>query len=151
MSVREPREPELPAGAAALGLAGVLPFAAGAIALALLDGPAAQAAARALVAYGAVILSFLGAVHWGLELAAPASGAARRLAAGVLPSLAGWIALLLEPRAGLALLVVAFGAFWLYEHRVFGASRLSPAWLALRRNLTLAVCSLLALGLLAHG
>jgi hypothetical protein len=143
MSVREPREPELPAGAAALGLAGVLPFAAGAIALALLDEPAAQAAARALVAYGAV--------HWGLELAAPATGAARRLAAGVLPSLAGWIALLLEPRAGLALLVVAFGAFWLYEHRVLGASRLSPAWLALRRNLTLAVCSLLALGLLAHG
>ena len=141
----------LPAGAAALGYAGLLPFVAGALGIALLDGEPQAFAARALLAYGAVILSFLGAVHWGLDLAREASGAVRRLAAGVLPSLAGWVALLLPVRHGLALLVAALGAFWLYEHRVLGASRLPPDYLDLRRNLTLAACSLLALGLIALG
>jgi hypothetical protein len=142
---------ELPPGAAALGYAGLLPFVAGALGIALLDGELRAFAARALLAYGAVILSFLGAVHWGSELARTERGAAGRLVAGVLPSLAGWVALLLPQRHGLALLVAALAAFWLYEHRVLGASRLPTGYLGLRRNLTLAACSLLALGLIALG
>jgi hypothetical protein len=145
-------EPQsLPPGAAALGYAGLLPFAAAALGTALLDGAARDFAARALLAYGAVILSFLGAVHWGLVLRAGAHGRMRPLVVGVLPSLAAWCALLLAVRHGLALLVVAFGAFWLYEHRVLGARVLGEAYLGLRRSLTLAVCSLLALGLIALG
>lgn len=151
MTTNERDAVALPPGATALGYAGLLPFAAGALGVALLDGESQAFAARALLAYGAVILSFLGAVHWGLELARAEHGAARRLAAGVLPALAGWVALLLPTRHGLALLVVALGAFWLYEHRVLGASRLPPGYLGLRRSLTLAACSLLALGLIALG
>jgi len=141
----------LPPGAAALGYAGLLPFVASALGIALLDGEARDLATRALLAYGAVILSFLGAVHWGLMLRAGAQGTVRPLVVGVLPSLAAWCALLLDVRHGLALLVVAFGAFWLYEHRVLGARVLGEAYLSLRRGLTLAVCSLLALGLIALG
>lgn len=141
----------LPPGASALGYGGLVPFAAAVLGIVLLDGEQRALAVRALLAYGAVILSFLGAVHWGLVLARPPADAARRLLAGVLPSLAGWVALLLPARFGLALLVVAFGAFWLYEHRVLGARWLPEAYLGLRRNLTLGVCSLLALGLIAHG
>lgn len=141
----------LPPGAAALGYAGLLPFAAAALGVALLDGELRDLAARALLAYGAVILSFLGAVHWGLTLRRRANGATRSLVVGVLPALAAWCALLLDVRHGLALLVVAFGAFWLYEHRVLGDGVLPGAYLRLRRSLTLAVCSLLALGLIALG
>ena len=151
MTPDERDEAALPPGAAALGYAGLVPFVAGALGIALLDGVPQAFAARALLAYGAVILSFLGAVHWGAELARAERGAAGRLAAGVLPSLAGWVALLLPQRHGLALLVAALGVFWLYEHRVLGASRLPPGYLGLRRNLTLAACSLLALGLIALG
>ena len=103
------------------------------------------------MAYGAVILSFVGAVHWGLLLQSTAARATRALVAGILPSLAGWIALLLPDRYGLTLLVVAFGAFWLYEHRILGEDALPGAYLQLRRSLSLAVCSLLALGLIALG
>ena len=46
--------------------------------------------------------------------------------------------------AGLALLVVGCGGFWLYEHRGLGAE-LPPAYLNLRRQLTLATGILLAL------
>jgi hypothetical protein len=148
-----PARPEssLPSGASALGYGGLLPFVAAVLGIALLDGELRAFAARSLLAYGAVILSFLGAVHWGLLLARPVSDAPPRLLAGVLPALAGWVALLLPQRYGLALLVVAFGAFWLYEHRVLGARLLPESYLGLRRNLTLGVCALLTLGLVALG
>ena len=77
----------------------------------------------------------LGAVHLGL----------------LLPAFAAWIALLLPGRPGLALLVVASGSFWLYAHRALPDGWLPAAYLRLRRNLSLAVCSLLTLGLLALG
>lgn len=148
-----PARPEssLPSGASALGYGGLVPFVAAVLGIALFDGELRALAARALLAYGAVILSFLGAVHWGLLLARPVADAPPRLLAGVLPALAGWVALLLPQRYGLALLVVAFGAFWLYEHRMLGEKLLPASYLGLRRNLTLGVCSLLALGLIALG
>lgn len=140
----------LPTGLAALGYAGLIPFVASVLAIVTLDGEARQFAVRALVAYGAVILSFLGAVHWGLLLRQADAATPARLVIGVLPSLAGWAALLLlQDRHALALLVVAFGAFWLYEHRVAGPAFLPPGYLDLRRQLSLAVCALLTLGLIA--
>jgi len=141
----------LPPGVESLGYAGVAPFAAGVLGIAFLEGPAGEFALRAVVAYGAVILSFVGAVHWGLVLARPAAGTPQRLLAAVLPSVAGWAALLLPGRPALTLLVVAFGAFWLYEHRVLGPGLLPVEYLGLRRKLTLAVCSLLALAVIALG
>lgn len=141
----------LPPGLVALGYAGMLPFVACVLAIALLDGEPRALAVRALVAYGAVILSFLGAVHWGLLLRQRDAAAPARLAIGVLPSLAGWIALLLPDRYALTLLVVAFGGFWLYEHRVVGTALLPSGYLDLRRHLSVAACSLLTLGLLLVG
>ena len=145
------KDTSLPPSASALGYGGLVPFVAAVLGIALLDGEQRALAVRALLAYGAVILSFLGAVHWGLVLARPPADAARRLLAGVLPALAGWVALLLPARFGLALLVVAFGAFWLYEHRVLGEKRLPASYLGLRRSLTLGACAMLTLGLIAHG
>jgi hypothetical protein len=142
---------ELPEGFTALGYAGIVPFVAGVLGIVLLEGDARLLAIRALSAYGAVILSFLGAVHWGMLLRRPDPPVASRLLSGVLPALAGWIALLLPGRIGLALLVVAFGSFWLYEHRALPDGWLPAAYMRLRRNLSLAVCALLALGLIALG
>ena len=147
----EPTPRPLPPGLVAFGYAGVLPFVACVLAVALLEGEGRAFAVRALVAYGAVILSFLGAVHWGLLLRQPGAAAQARLAIGVLPSLAGWVALLLPDRYALALLVAAFGGFWLYEHRVVGTALLPGGYLGLRRYLSLAACALLTLGLLLVG
>ncbi len=141
----------LPRAVVTLGYAGLVPFVACVLGVALLDGEARELAARALVAYGAVILSVLGAVHWGLLLRSTGPALTLRLAAGVVPSLVAWVALLLEERHALALLVVAFGGFWLYEHRVVGNGLLPADYLRLRRGLSLAVCALLALGLVSYG
>ncbi len=142
---------ELPAAFSTLGYAGLVPFVACVLGIALLDGEQRAFAVRALIGYGAVILSFLGAVHWGVALSRTGPATARTLVAGVLPSLTGWVALLLPQRFALTLLVVCFGVFWLYEHRVLGESLLPQSYLRLRRYLTVAVCSLLALGVLALG
>lgn len=141
----------LPGGIVTLGYSGLAPFVAGVLGIALLEGEPRQFAARALVAYGAVILSFLGAVHWGLLLQTETTGTQSRRLAAVLPALAAWGALLLSSSRGLALLAVAFGVFWLYEHRVAGERLLPAGYLELRRQLTVAVCALLTLGMLALG
>ena len=73
-----------------------MPFYATAIgALVADDAHLAGQLVHAQLAYGAVIASFLGAVHWGLAMAAdrPMSG---RLIAGILPSLAGWALVVLD-------------------------------------------------------
>ena len=94
----------LPRGVVTLGYAGLAPFVAGVLGIALLEGEPRLFAARALVAYGAVILSFLGAVHWGLLLHAETKETPSRLLAAVLPSLAAWggAAALERPRVGFA-------------------------------------------------
>lgn len=92
-----------------LGLAGLLPFAASALGFFAAPGPWQGFAEGALIAYGAVILSFLGAVHWGLALRAPPDEAAMgpaRLILGVVPALLGWAALLLPDILALPLLAL---------------------------------------------
>ncbi len=144
------QEPALPAGAQALGFGGLMPFVAAAFAMVLLpDGGSRDLAARILVGYGAVILSFLGGVHWGLILRDRPAEAVRPLTMAVLPSLAGWSTLLLPFEQAVAVQVACFGGFWLYEHRVLGAAVLPAGYLALRRWLTLIVCASLALALMA--
>jgi len=92
-----------------LGLAGLLPFAGSALAFFAAPESWAGLAEGALIAYGAVILSFLGAVHWGLALRAPVEEAdwgPARLLLGIVPALLGWVALLLPDVFALPLLAL---------------------------------------------
>jgi hypothetical protein len=66
-----------------------------------------------------------------------------RIAGAILPALLGVVATVLGGQRGLALLVVGFGLFWLYEHRSVGGE-LPAAYVSLRRNLSLVVCTVLA-------
>jgi hypothetical protein len=135
----------LPFPALWLGLGGLLPFVA-CTALVLGGGPLAGLAEDALAAYGAVILAFLGAVHWGLALADPADAAAARtrLTLGVLPALAGWAALLTPNWIGFAVLVAGFAGTWMAEEAAARAGRVGARYLWLRRGLTLAVVAMLS-------
>ena len=67
----------------------------------------------------------------------------------MIPSLAGWLTLLLPFETALAIQVAAFGVLWLYEHRVLGEGFMPPAYLAMRRMLTLVACASLGLALMA--
>jgi hypothetical protein len=140
----------VPLGTAAelLGYLAVAPLLACFAAVVALPGYAAhELAQRASIAWGAVLLAFGGAVHFGLALAGRLPATAAR-AAAALPALAAAAAVLLGGQRALALLTVAVGLFWLYEHRVLGA-QLPSAYLTLRRNLSLATATLLALTMIA--
>jgi hypothetical protein len=70
-----------------------------------------ELAQRALLALGAVTLSFLGGIRWGVAMRVLVDGRhLRSLAASFLPALAGWVALLLPARPGLALMAATFAA-----------------------------------------
>ena len=112
------------------------------------DYGARELAQRIALAWGAVLLASSGAVHFGLALAGRLPCAASRIGGALLPAPLAATALVLGGQRGLALLVVGSGGFWLYEHRAV-SELLPPAYLALRRHLTLATCMLLALTLFA--
>jgi uncharacterized protein DUF3429 len=138
----------------ALGYAGLIPFAAAAL-LALLGPPSWRGPALgALAAYGAVILSFLGAVHWGFALRAPegeAPAAWPRLGLGVVPALVAWVALLLPLRPGLALLAAGVVAVAAAETAAARRGFMPESYLGLRWPLSLGAGACLALGALAAG
>ena len=108
-----------------LGVAGLLPFAAGAAAI-WLASPQDTLASAVLLAYAALIASFLGGIHWGLAMReSPADTA--QLLWGVSPSLLGWLAVLLPPRWGLLLAPATLMACYAVDRRVylrFGLGRL---------------------------
>ena len=142
-------ETRVPQAAGWLGALGAVPFVALAAAVALLDGPPRGLAVQALAGYGAVILSFLGGIHWGLAIASAAGatgpGLTARLGWSVVPSLAGWAALLVPPTIGLFGLAAAFSAMLGFDLMASRAGE-APAWYPrLRIPLTLAVVGSLLL------
>jgi hypothetical protein len=131
------------------GFAGTLPFLALALALAFAEGGSRAQVELAFVGYGAVILTFVGALHWGLALAAtarlPEAGAAACFGFlwSVVPALWGWLALLLPLLPALAMLAAGFAVQFAVDRRVAGELAL-PAWyLALRLWLTTIVMLML--------
>jgi hypothetical protein len=91
----------IPPVPALLGYAGVLPFAALALVVLFADGAWPELARRAFLAYGAVILSFLGGIRWG---AAARTSPARpgEFVLAVVPSLWAWACLLLDSQLAAA-------------------------------------------------
>lgn len=126
-----------------MGYGGVLPFAAGLVGVAA-SVPGEAAAAAHLVAYGAVILSFIGAVHWGLALTSSGTGTPRLLGVSVVPALIGWVSLLLSVTVALPLLILSFAGLYLYERRFLWQTHFPDWYRTLRTHLTVAVTSLLA-------
>lgn len=135
----------VPRPALYLGFAGLLPFLASTLAVWLAPFRWNLAALDIQLAYGAVILSFMGAVHWGLAMAGGRDSLTyERLGWSVAPALLGWLALLMNPVLGLFLLAAGFAAVYLGDLRSIAAGN-TPAWYrALRKPLTIIVILTLA-------
>ena len=135
-----------PSAARWLGLAGLIPFAAAAGAGMVPVAPLHDLALQALLAYGAVILSFLGGIRWGLATAMVEDPAALSgpLCASVLPALLGWFALLVPASAGLIVLALGFAAMLLADLRL----TMAPPWYrSLRLPLSAGAITALLVGL----
>lgn len=153
MFMTDDGRPPVPSAAAWLGGLGLVPFVGLSLAAALLSGAWKASAIQALLGYGALILSFLGGIHWGAEMVRPIARTgdnldARILTISVIPSLAGWAALLLDPRSGLGLLTAGFIGHLLLDIRA-AQKGLVPRWYpTLRKPLTMIVAAALIVALL---
>lgn len=148
---------ELPRPAVVLGFAGLIPFVICALAAWIIWFPWYFLAIELQTFYAACILSFLGAVHWGLAMAG--YGAARGAEAGAMswqrlgwsvgPALLAWIALAFVPKFGLPLLIAGFCAMFFGDLKAIDAGYAPPWYRDLRKPLTVIVILCLIATLLA--
>lgn len=99
---------------------------------------------RALLAYGAVILSFVGALHWAFAMTLQDLSTEQRLKAylwSVVPALLAWPALVMESAAlGSLLLVSGFIANYWRDVCLVRLAELPDWYLPLRLRLTIVAC-----------
>ena len=121
-----------------LGYVGLLPFLVGAALVWLVGGNAdAHAFATLMLScYAAVVISFLGGLHWGLAMRQdPASVPTWLYAWGIVPSLVAWVAVVMPPYAGLVVHGVMLVTCYLVDRRTYPMLGAAP-WLTLRFRLT---------------
>lgn len=128
----------IPPPAKLLGYAGVVPFAALALAHFFASGAVAAHALQGFLAYGAVILSFLGGIRWGVATRFERLQASA-LVVSVLPSLWAFACLLWpDPVVALWGLLLGFMTLGLADWLLPAAG--NSAWMTdLRARLSLAV------------
>ncbi len=137
----------LPRTVAWLGYGGLIPFLV-LMPASLLDHHHGAVWGDALYAYGAIILSFVGALHWGLAMSLPDLAERQRSALfawSVVPALIAWPATLLSPLLAAPLLVFGFIAHYLQDRRLVRRAALPDWYLPLRLRLSsVAVVCLIA-------
>ncbi len=140
--MQQPITLTVPRSVAWLGYGGLLPFLI-LTPVSLIDYHHAPLWHDALFTYGAVILSFVGALHWGFAMTLAGLTDKQRSARfvwSVVPALLAWPAALLGSVLASVLLVLGFVAHYLQDRRLVRRATL-PAWyLPLRFRLTLVAC-----------
>ncbi|HSG23570.1 MAG TPA: DUF3429 domain-containing protein [Azonexus sp.] len=142
----------LPRSVAWLGYGGLLPFLTLAPA-SLLDHHHGPLWSDALFAYGAIILSFIGALHWAFAMTLSELSEkqrSQRFIWSVIPALLAWPAVLLSPVLAGPLLITGFLLHYGQDRRLDATATL-PAWyLPLRFRLTTVAGLCLAAGSFAQ-
>ena len=103
-------------------------------------------ALHALATYAAIVITFLGAIHWGRALDKMAdSNQYPTLLFGLMPALLGWFALLLPLELSLPMLAAGLMYVWGTEQMVFNDTL--PTWYRhLRHQLTAAAVIAVLIG-----
>lgn len=132
------RPPSLAVG---IAMAALVPFVTGALGLWVTPEAWREWVMRELLAFAAVVLAFMGAIHWGLAMRADESseGAPMQLGLSVIPPLLGWLALSLPTNLAIPVFFFAFGT--LYFADIWAVKQgLAPAWYTrLRRPASLVI------------
>ncbi|KAL9115084.1 MAG: hypothetical protein Q9227_000878 [Pyrenula ochraceoflavens] len=163
---------DVPKEALYVGLAGVVPYLATSISTVylaydinyafhngeglLLSGETAEALLHIIepiqLGYGASIISFLGAIHWGLEWAAFGGHQGyKRYAIGVFATAFAWPTLLLDAEIGLIAQFLAFTMLYYTDARATTAGWCPPWYTVYRFVLTFIVGGSIVLSLIGRG
>ncbi len=141
----------IPTTALVLGIAGLIPFIAGAL-VALFGPPHIQSTATfAVGAYAAVILSFLGGVKWGILL--DDTHKLRSwlpITLSVIPSIVAWVALLLSYKTMLLVLAAGLVLQYIIDQYSVTQSQLPPWFGKLRTILSIGATACVLAALVAY-
>jgi len=118
-----------------LGYAGLIPFVGLSAASVLIDATHLNTLLFCLLAYGATIMSFLGAIHWGLSMRDD-SPSQLQLVWGVIPSLVAWLSLISSIQLGLGIQCLMLWVCFGFDYRTYPTFHVA-AWLKMRFILTL--------------
>jgi hypothetical protein len=118
-----------------LGFAGTIPFVTLTLLLWLVEEDLHPFISIALVAYGAVIVSFLGGIHWGIAFIKPSEHQRFHVIWGITLSLLSWLAVLMPAFSGLPFLGFLIVAAYLVDRKSYQHVGLK-ALLTLRFRLT---------------
>ncbi|MCZ4322671.1 DUF3429 domain-containing protein [Pseudomonas anguilliseptica] len=127
-----------------LGYAGLVPFVTGALGIWVTPEGWRVVVLAALLDYAAVILAFMGAIHWGPAMRAENASEPAQIQLGlsVVPPLLGWLAISggMPTSLALPLCLLAFGGLYTADLRAVKLG-LAPQWYpSLRQPLTIIVC-----------
>ncbi len=136
-----------------LGYGGLIPFVGLAMAGGFMRIPGAPdimavAVTHGMLAYGAIILSFVGALHWGFATAISGldrSTRSRLFVWSVVPALIAWVCLLLPPLPASLGLIAGFLFHYAWDRRLPFLAQLPSWYLPLRLRLTAVACVCLLL------
>ena len=130
-----------PALAVGLAFASLMPFVTGALGLWVTPEAWREWVMQEFLAFAAVMLAFMGAIHWGLAMRAEEGSerAPMQLGLSVIPPLLGWFALSLPINFAIPVFFFAFAT--LYVADIWAVKQgLAPAWYtSLRRPVSLAI------------
>jgi hypothetical protein len=131
-----------------LGYAGLIPFVVFSVGSwsAL---PIFENAMQVLIAYAAIILSFMGAIHWGMAMSRTESQRSQFYIASVIPALIAWLALLMPDVYALSVLLAGFIAIFAYDYAVQRSQGLPGWYIAMRTSLTLIVAACLTAAIIS--
>jgi hypothetical protein len=144
------RTNRMPPEAKILGVGGLIPLLAGVVIVFSVRDPFGIPLAPIILAYAAVILAFLGGIHWGFASAALARStveldAPRILGLSVLPPLASCIGVVLPAAFAAVFLACAFTLVLLLDRASERLGYTPFWWMKLRVRLTSGVVLLLLL------
>ena len=120
--------------ARAVGYSGLIPFIGLSAMSVLWHDIHHSAIFFSLLAYGATIISFLGAIHWGLTMRGEQPD---RIAIiwGVFPSLLAWGSLIIDTHWGLAIQFITLWVCFFVDYKRYPQYDVSK-WLSMRLQLT---------------
>jgi hypothetical protein len=131
-----------------LGAGGLIPFVILTGAVWFSDEAYRIMAYEWLRTYAAVILSFVGALHWGFAMLHPKMTESERntvMAWSIVPALVAWLALLAPLRHGLAVTAAMFALHYAMDRAFVQRFALTEWYLPLRGGLTIVVIVCLTL------
>ena len=117
-----------------LGYLALLPFVLGALLVWGVRADAHAYATAALSAYAAVVVAFLGGIHWGLAMRQQRPPSTL-FTWGIVPALVACVAVVMQPYAGLVIHGVMIVACYLVDRKVYPVQGVG-AWLTLRFRLS---------------